>query len=201
MNLLKFLKITAIVAALALSASCSKAPDPSKFSYDIQLQVERLLAANETTKAEQLLKDRIQDPTVVGVEYLKADLFKLYLKLDLAKAEQYLRIAGFDDKATDALGYDLALELIGKDDRKALLYLKDAVEVRRVRAEKATGDTRCIYVAVAVEAYRNLGAAYRNLRNQVGVRTAWQGALDLFKASPECKGRNSYLDEMYGWLN
>lgn len=201
MNMLKTLKITAIVVAVALSSACSKSPNQSKLSYDIQKEVERLLAANEPTKAEQLLKDSIQDPAVVGGEYLKHDLFKLYLKIDLAKAEQYLRIAGFDYEASDRLGYQLGLELIGKDDLKALPYLKNAVETRRMRAENDTGDNRCLSVIVAVEAYRNLGAAYINLRNREGVSNAWRGALGLVTKIPECDDRrDGNINELYSWM-
>lgn len=169
----------AIILFIALLLSACELP---KSTSDYSKEAQTYIQANEISKAETSLKEGIvKHPT--ESDWLKSELFWLYLKTDLEKAEKYLEIASF---STDGFRTNLIENLASKffeakNWSKAFKYYLAYGDDKLWSATSTSNP--CSTRSVAVESYRNAAAAAYNLRNKPLMRDA----LGKIQAMPENK--------------
>jgi len=187
------------LAVLALCMVVLTGCDSKKSEYDYHKESNIYLQANDIVKAEAILKEGLIRLPDSGL--LKIDLFDLYVKTDVQKAEQYLAVVSLDGKLIAGLYSQLAAKYFNdKNYIKANKYYLLNGETNLISGSEST--IPCMNVAVAIEAYRNAAASGSNLGNQGLVKQALDRMANVAKDS-NCANDGAvkiYIAEVQSWL-
>ena len=158
--------VISLCLALLLSAC-----DKPKGVFDYYKEAQAYMQANETSKAEAILKEGIINvPT--DSDLLKYELVNLYLITDLEKAEKYLEVARFPSSGflTRVTGELATKYFEAKNWPKAFKYCIAYGDDDVFSAPSSSNP--CSTRNAASESYRNAAAAAYNLRNKQLMRDA-----------------------------